>query len=378
MADTPAVVPNTAKTPEELNPLLNPVLEQNLSRWAQVYFTTPPESRDRAVKELLRQLQVEMSSGSPPPAVPPRPSDTAASASVVCSSCRSENAPDQQFCGFCGTPLHARASAETGAPPAKDASPSIPALPRVETLSFLGLDSNEPSNAPGNAPGNELQFLREKSFSSDYYEREPDSHRGRYVVAIVAIILAGLIYIEWPSLRSHLQAGSRPSAAAPAPAGAGLDIQQPTLPEPQPPVSSENQPQAVAPPTSATPESEAKTSPENQPPAPSIQSAKPLTLASHTEAVTALPDGSQELVQAQRYLDGSGVAHDSRQAAVLLWKAVGKQNTRADILLADLYRLGDGVPKNCDQARLLLVAAAKKSAAGAADKLRNLESSGCP
>ena len=63
---------------------------------------------------------------------------------------------------------------------------------------------------------------------------------------------------------------------------------------------------------------------------------------------------------------------------MLLWKAVGKQNTRADILLADLYRLGDGVPKNCDQARLLLVAAAKKSAAGAADKLRNLESSGCP
>jgi len=90
-----------------------------------------------------------------------------------------------------------------------------------------------------------------------------------------------------------------------------------------------------------------------------------------------VPDGTEELLQAQRYLDGRGVAHDSGQAAALLWKAVSKQNTRADVLLADLYLRGDGVPKSCDQARLLLVAAAKKSAAGAAEKLRNLESSGC-
>jgi TPR repeat protein len=76
-------------------------------------------------------------------------------------------------------------------------------------------------------------------------------------------------------------------------------------------------------------------------------------------------------------LDGRGVAHDSGQAAALLWKAVSEQNTRADILLADLYLLGDGVPKSCDQARLLLVAAAKKGAPEAALKLRNIESGGC-
>ena len=39
---------------------------------------------------------------------------------------------------------------------------------------------------------------------------------------------------------------------------------------------------------------------------------------------------------------------------------MGVENTRANVLLADLFLLGDGVPKSCDQARLLLVAAAKK------------------
>ena len=60
-----------------------------------------------------------------------------------------------------------------------------------------------------------------------------------------------------------------------------------------------------------------------------------------------------------------------------MWKAVAKQNGAATLLLADLYMRGDGVPKSCDQARLLLVAAAKKGVPEAAQALRNLESSGC-
>jgi TPR repeat protein len=105
--------------------------------------------------------------------------------------------------------------------------------------------------------------------------------------------------------------------------------------------------------------------------------AQPLTLASRTEGSSVTPDGTQELIQAQRYLDGRGVPHDSAVAASLLWKAVGKQNARADMLLADLYVRGEGVSKSCDQARLLLVAATKKSAPGAAEKLRNFEFSNC-
>jgi len=68
---------------------------------------------------------------------------------------------------------------------------------------------------------------------------------------------------------------------------------------------------------------------------------------------------------------------DSSEAAKLLWKAVGKQNATAALLLSGLYLHGDGVPRSCDQARLLLVAAARRGAPQAAQQLRDLESQGC-
>jgi TPR repeat protein len=68
---------------------------------------------------------------------------------------------------------------------------------------------------------------------------------------------------------------------------------------------------------------------------------------------------------------------DSSEAAKLLWKAVGKQNATAALLLSGLYLHGDGVPRSCDQARLLLIAAARRGAPQAAQQLRDLESQGC-
>lgn len=70
-------------------------------------------------------------------------------------------------------------------------------------------------------------------------------------------------------------------------------------------------------------------------------------------------------------------ARDSSEAAKLLWKAVSKQNAGAAVLLSDLYARGDGVPRSCDQARLLLVAAAKRGSVDAAQHLRSLETQGC-
>jgi TPR repeat protein len=64
-------------------------------------------------------------------------------------------------------------------------------------------------------------------------------------------------------------------------------------------------------------------------------------------------------------------------AAKFLWKAVGKENPSAILLLSDMYLIGDGVPKSCDQARLLLTAATRKGVPQAAQKLRNLLRSGC-
>jgi TPR repeat protein len=90
------------------------------------------------------------------------------------------------------------------------------------------------------------------------------------------------------------------------------------------------------------------------------------------------PHGEEELRLAERYLDGEAGRRDSVEAAKWLWRAVAKQNAHATVLLADLYARGDGVGRSCSQARLLLLAAAKKHTPDAAQKLRNLESQGCP
>ena len=81
---------------------------------------------------------------------------------------------------------------------------------------------------------------------------------------------------------------------------------------------------------------------------------------------------------AMRKMRAALTAGDSAEAAKFLWKAVGKENPSAILLLSDMYLVGDGVPKSCDQARLLLNAAVRKNVPHAAMKLRNLQTAGCP
>ena len=88
--------------------------------------------------------------------------------------------------------------------------------------------------------------------------------------------------------------------------------------------------------------------------------------------------GAEELAIAETYLSRTpGKARDSSEAAQWLWKSVGKQNAAAALLLSDLYMTGDGVPRNCDQARLLLDAAARKGVPGAGERIRDLPNLGC-
>jgi hypothetical protein len=61
-----------------------------------------------------------------------------------------------------------------------------------------------------------------------------------------------------------------------------------------------------------------------------------------------------------------------------LWSAVGQGNTAAEVTLAKLYLIGGGVAKNCDQARVLLRAAAKKGNPEAIAKLSQITRQGCP
>jgi len=61
-----------------------------------------------------------------------------------------------------------------------------------------------------------------------------------------------------------------------------------------------------------------------------------------------------------------------------LWSAVQKGNMKAAVALADLYTRGEGVPVNCEQARILLLVASEKHNAEAPKKLQELDKGGCP
>ena len=317
-----------------------------------------------ALKEIATRLPEQSLAGAPsktleekvPPPTPPAARAQAAPFSavppeVVCVKCNHQNPRDRRFCGFCGSPLsHPKATAVSAA-----------AVP------IFGLDSPRAEN--------QLQFLREKSLARADYHPGP---RGRSAVAVatLAIILAGVSYLEWPSLHSRLQSVLHPSPIAHLPVAST----RPTQPVPATP--------AVAPQSGRNNNSEQDFSPlrslpfaesasDNTAGRPTQHHVQPPLSVSPSKPARLAADGTEELLLAERYLDTRGAAHRSGPAAALLWKAVSAQNPRAEVLLADLYLLGDGVPKSCDQARLLLVAAAKKGSREATWKLRNIESSGC-
>ena len=370
----------------DLNPLLNPVLEENLGRWAQVYFTNPPEKRERAVLDLLRELENRNEAGKAAPGDPiAAAAGTAGAEKIQCPICNRENRTEQRFCGFCGTPLREQAR------PVDQARPVNETAGGPESMSFLGLSSSlsSPSPAPGSSSSpapDDVAFLRERSFEKGYYEPESGAHRGMYIVAALVILLGGIGYLTWPVLQTRLPAGWQIAPQArtvpsPPPSPAQPQSQQATPPQA---AASEAPPPAAAPAPATLPappekaESAAhRSTPADKTAALRDSSSRNVKLASDTQTSRAEAGGAHELLVAQRYLREGSTPAGRAEAARWLWKSVGKENPQATLLLADMYARGDGVSKSCDQARILLGTAAKKGSSEAAQKLRNLQSSGC-
>lgn len=258
-----------------------------------------------------------------------------------------------------------------------------------EPLSVLGLSSNRPSDRPES----DLQSLREKHFGSDFYEAEASSHRGRYLTAALVVALVVVGTIEWPFLRTHLQTVLGRTGLAPS-----VQVSAPPLATPAPPTSESTRTSSTAevpaqPPATPVATEPAPPAPRADPP-PEIKDSRErvadrsvavgraarasvLTPASQSSPSRSTVDGTQELLLAERYLEGKGTTPDPAAAARWLWKAVGKDNPRAALMLADLYAHGDGVAKSCDQARVLLGVAVGKGVSEAGPRLRNLETNGC-
>lgn len=378
----------TAENPPdpELNPMTNTLLAQNMGRWAEVYFTTPPEKRDEAVQELLRELKSGVrpaQNGVPEEKITiseqqildakqkfielekklaelqRKPVENIASASsesgdrdVVCPACLSKNKLGQRFCGLCGFTL----SADRG-------SPSQAEQPATQVKS-------EPP--PVERAGDDWTWLHERNRTA-FAENQQKTTNWKYVVLVVAILLGcALGYLWWRGSLQISSAGEKERNAVSRNAGG----------EPSEPTSAGEQTTAKQVPvdkTSATEAARAKSNKgEDKQPAvdrlPEVpsRSAPPHTTAE--DSGLAAEGGMQELETARRYLDGRGVPRDTSVAARWLWKSVAKKNTDAVVLLSQMYAVGEGVPKSCDQARLLLSTAAQKGSQEARDKLKSIVS----
>src|SRR5215831_6862004 len=119
--------------------------------------------------------------------------------------------------------------------------------------------------------------------------------------------------------------------------------------------------------------------PTNAPRATATQPSYPSTPPRNISPVSSSP-----FSQANRGLDAASGAAQPRQGDLAtakksgatpqqLWSAVQAGDTNAAVLLADRYLRGDGVPMNCIQARVLLLAASERNNAAAIKKLHELD-----
>ncbi len=381
----------------ELNPLINPLLAENMGRWAEVYFTTPPESREQAVMELLHELQADKARRESALA-----SELAAQPPLSrCENCGYDNPGVNRFCGMCGastSPDGDRQIEHRPTLPVNGNGQDLAHEPQPQPWSEPPQSSDEDVYA---APRHELslfQAYRETNADdgSDWsYEPAPSSSSRWYIGAVLLLLILGLGYMAWRQMQNSQ--ASRIVSAPPPVAAQQVPPEPPR--EDQPAATKSDAPDTAA--NKPAPESGQATDvaskeptkakadePAKEPPAAPLAAAKaapearPEAKASSDRVSTpaSLADrwGAEELAVAQRYLNGANAqGRDTAEAAKWLWKSIAKHNGQATLLLADLYLKGNGVPKNCDQARILLDSAARKGVSGAGERLRNLPAFGC-
>jgi TPR repeat protein len=218
----------------------------------------------------------------------------------------------------------------------------------------------------------DLEFLRYKTQGASQA-----SNTWKIPVAVVILAVAGFVgyrlYNGWSIL---------PGLATPA--SVTTSSVQPTTAEPSPPAATDvANTAAAAAATASKPHALANKSKTAVPLRSETGAAVTSAAQRSRESVTSAPNtgnsvpvgGGAELAQAQRYL--SPASRNSAEAAKWLWKSVSKENPKAVLLLSDLYAKGDGVPKSCDQARLLLIVAARKGQTEAASRLQGFDAGGC-
>jgi hypothetical protein len=274
-------------------------------------------------------------------------------------------------------PATASASQESAAPPLPEKEfPQIPsneerktdALPTAVEVVEYPLPVEATSNrtaAPSLTPFNPSTFLGEPLLGeSPLSVSRPRRSRNVSIALMIVVILIAPIVL-FPSFRAAFGAalirlgeelkGGTPTQTA---GGSSPTVQNPAeLSQPAPP-----QGRLTSPGVSA----ESPEKPELQTPvqrAPGISN-PPQTRdpkkGLHANSFSRLPSSTHR----------SEAAHE-------LWSKIGAGDVTAEVALAQLYLSGDGVPRSCEQARVLLKAASRSGNTDAAKQLHNLKKRGC-
>ena len=116
---------------------------------------------------------------------------------------------------------------------------------------------------------------------------------------------------------------------------------------------------------------------ESTPPAPALipdASAQEASVPA-TETTTNSADSVQESQHSRQRSASVNSRHTRSILARQLWSALAAGDSSAELPLAQLYLTGEGVPKNCQQARVLFRAAAKNGNIEAQQQLKKLNKS---
>jgi hypothetical protein len=109
-----------------------------------------------------------------------------------------------------------------------------------------------------------------------------------------------------------------------------------------------------------------------------LEQSRPGASTETTEAPVNSTDSRPGDRQTSRQFIAEANSTSDRSAfARQLWSALGAGDSSAEVRLAQLYLTGDGVPKNCEQARVLLRAASRNGNREATEQLRKLGKSAC-
>lgn len=252
-------------------------------------------------------------------------------------------------------------------------------------------------------------------------------HLRAWFAVVVVLVFAGLGYLEWRAqvqqtnngpvevIRTKLhdwrQTATQMATPDPPPGAAKPDIQiqpQPTPSSPPPANSTASAPAAVVPQPSQASKADVDGGQSVSPPGES-----PAHAALPTESPTAGTDNSARQVAAEKQgakpvdddseqpapvkpqprrqadvaaskpsalgmeeMAKAREASDPAAAAAWLWKATAKGNPDAPVQLANMYMKGDGVPRSCEQALVLLKTAAAKENAAARNRLGSMYATG--